>query len=92
MSSGVGGSRRAIAATRPDKNGHKEGRETRWALLSAEGVVQDSLANLRVLGLYAEGLSRLVRRSQESAFALRAAARRRREGLSESSPVRSAGN
>jgi hypothetical protein len=43
------------------------------------------------LRLYREDLSRLVRRSQEAAFALRATARRRREGLSESSPVRSAG-
>jgi hypothetical protein len=47
---------------------------------------------LKGLGSYGEDLSRLVRRSQEAAFALRAAARRRREGLNESrSPVRSAG-
>jgi len=46
---------------------------------------------LKGLGLYAEDLSRLVRRSLEVAFSIRTTAGRRRKGLSESSPVRSAG-
>jgi hypothetical protein len=47
--------------------------------------------NLSGLGLYAEDLSRLVRRSLEVAFSIRTTAGRRRKGLSESSAVRSAG-
>jgi hypothetical protein len=68
-------------------------------LAKSEAGTQDSLeggrspisANLRSLGLYTEDLSRLVRRSLEVAFSIRTRAGRRRKGLSESSPVRSAG-
>jgi hypothetical protein len=62
----------------------------------SEAVTQESLVaahkrQLKGLGLYAEDLSRLVRRSLEVAFSIRTTAGRRRNGLSESSPVRSAG-
>jgi hypothetical protein len=70
---------------------------SRTELATSEAVTEESpglcpiSANLRSLGLYTEDLSRLVRRSLEAAFSIRTRAGRRREGLSESSPVRSAG-